>query len=124
MPDNCEPILGSEALKTNEITVILHRNKLIKSGPIERLAKLCSIKMNEICISGIKEDCFFARSEHNLTFRGKSEQLIDLKIDNLSEPRNLFVDETQLGNSKLEIVQSFQSHFLSSYLPFHVLELR
>ena len=109
VPDNCEPILGSEAIKSNEITVILHRNRLIKSGPIERLAKLCAIKINEIRIDGIKEDCFFARSEQNFTFRGKSEQLIDLKIDNLTELRNLFVDETQLGNSKLEIVKSYQS---------------
>ena len=109
VPDNCEPILGSEAIKSNEITVILHRNRLIKSGPIERLAKLCALKVDEVRIDGIKEDCFFARSEQNFTFRGKSEQLIDLKIDNLTEPRNLFVDETQLGNSKLEIIQSFQS---------------
>jgi len=109
VPDHYEPILGSEAIKSNEITVVLHRNKLIKSGPIERLAKLCATKIDNIRIDGIKEDSFFAISEQNYTFRGKSEQMIDLRVDNLKDARNLFVDETQLGNSKLEIIQSFKS---------------
>ena len=106
--DNCEAILGSEALKSNEILINLHRNRLVKSGPIERMANLSNNSSNNPSIFGIEQDSLYAVSEQNFTFRGKSEQIIDLKIPHLNRSMNLFLEESQLKNSKLELIESFQ----------------
>ena len=108
--DNClDPILGSEALAGNEILINLARKRLIQSGPIERKAEICAISSNNPSIDGVMEDSLFAYSTENHTFRGKSEQIIDLRIDGLECAKNLFFDESLLPGSKLEIIQSYQS---------------
>jgi hypothetical protein len=108
--DSClEPILGSEALAKNEILINLARKRIIQNGPIQRHAEICSISSKIPNIDGVMEDGLFAYSTENHTFRGKSEQIIDLKIDGIQCHKNLFFDESLIPGSKLEIVQSYQS---------------
>lgn len=101
--NNLYSILGSASLEENEIIVNLHRGKLIQSGPVERFAKINKI--------GIKEEADFdfqGVSTQNYTFRGKSECMIDLRVNNLTDTAPLFFETSELRNSKLELIPSFQ----------------
>ena len=44
-----------------------------------------------------------------MTFKPKSEILIDLEIENLDRTINLFFEKSNLGESKLQIIPSFQT---------------
>ena len=50
-----------------------------------------------------------ARSETTFTFRAKTEILIDLKVYDLERTINLFFEKSNLGDSKLQLIPSFQT---------------
>lgn len=102
VPDNLSPILGSEAIKKNEITINLSRNRIIKSGPIQRFASLNLLQNNS-------PDSFCAYSLETITFRANSETIVDLKVENINTDKNLFFETSNLGNgSRLQLIPSFQ----------------
>jgi hypothetical protein len=103
--DELSPILGVPALVDNEILINLKRMKLIQSGPIQRFCKLNRIEVTE---QEVKNDYFSAISQQTITFRPKTELLIDLHVPDLNRTRNLFFEESNLGNCKLQLIPSFQ----------------
>ena len=103
--DNFSPILGSASIEDLEMTINLKRKKIVNHGPIERMANICNV-VNSSSING--SDQFDAISTQNFTFRPKSETIVDLEVINLSNSLSLFFEESNLKNSKLEILPSFQ----------------
>ena len=103
--DNFSPILGSASIEDLEMTINLKRKRIINHGPIERIANICNI-VNTNNITDL--DQFDAISSQTFTFRPKSETIIDLEVVNLKSSLSLFFEESNLKNSKLEILPSFQ----------------
>ena len=79
--------------------------KLIQSGPVERFCNL-----NRIQVSAEKSESvyFKAHSQSTITFRPKTEMLVDLHVPDIKRTRNLFFEESNLGECKLQIIPSFQ----------------
>jgi hypothetical protein len=103
--DNFSPILGSASIEDLEMTINLKRKRIINHGPIERIANICNIvNMN----TSNDVDQFDAISTQTFTFRPKSESIIDLEVLNLESSLSLFFEESNLKNSQLEILPSFQ----------------
>ena len=114
--DNFSPILGSGSIEDLEMTINLKRKRIINHGPIERIANICNIVNSKF---SNESDQFDAISTQNFTFRPKSETIVDLEVLNLENSLSLFFEESNLKNSKLEILPSFQ-HVLQNSPFFRV----
>jgi hypothetical protein len=99
-------ILGVPALVDNEILINLKKSKMIQAGPVQRF---CQLNQIEIAREENEVEKFKAFSTTTLTFKPKSEILIDLEIENLDRTMNLFFEKSNLGESKLQIIPSFQT---------------
>ena len=99
-------ILGVPALVDNEILINLKKSKMIQAGPVQRF---CQLNRIEIVREENEVKKFKAFSTTTLTFKPKSEILIDLEIENLDRTMNLFFEKSNLGESKLQIIPSFQT---------------
>jgi hypothetical protein len=99
-------ILGVPALIDNEILINLKSSKMIQAGPVQRFCQLNQVEVvrDEKDVQKLK-----AFSTTTLTFKAKSEILIDLEIENLDRTMNLFFEKSNLGESKLQILPSFQT---------------
>ena len=103
--DELSPILGVPALVDNEILINLKRMKLIQSGPVERFCKLNRI---EVLAEEEQIVSFKAYSQSTCTFRPKTEMLIDLHVPDINSTKNLFFEESNLGDCKLQLIPSYQ----------------
>jgi len=103
--DELSPILGVPALVDNEILINLKRMKLVQSGPIERF---CNLNRIEVLAEKPEGVTFKAYSQSTITFRPKTEMLVDLLVPEIKFTQNLFFEESNLGECKLQIIPSFQ----------------
>ena len=82
-------ILGVPALVDNEILINLKRSKMIQSGPIQRY---CHLNQIEVIENKPMKKSYIGVSTVNLTFKARSEILIDLEVKNLERTMNLFFE--------------------------------
>ena len=99
--DNCSSILGTAALEQLELDLCLTRKRIIQSGPIRRMANISKIVIKE-------NNSYEGRLERTMTFKARSEVLVDLKVAEIYDLCPLFFENSCLGNSKLEVIPSFQ----------------
>ena len=104
--DQFSEILGVPALVDNEILINLKRSKMIQTGPVQRF---CHLNQIEIAKNNAETETFDALSTVNFTFKARTETLIDLEVANLNRTVNLFFENSNLGESKLQLIPSFQT---------------
>ena len=109
VPNHLSSILGSRFIEDNEIIIVLKRRKLIKHGPIDRLVNL-TLSPNNARVNEIMDvnQIWDAISENTITFKGRSETLIDLRVRSLNSAKTLFFEKSNLENSRLEFIPSMQ----------------
>jgi hypothetical protein len=99
-------ILGTAAMEDLEIDVCLTRKRLIQSGPIKRLANIAKVDIIEE--SSLEGKSYEGRLKQTMTFKPRSEILVDLEIPDIYDTCPLFFEKSCLGKSLLEIIPSFQ----------------
>ena len=104
--DHLSQILGVPALIDNEILINLKKSRLIKAGNIQRF---CNLNQIEVVRKDTDIENLIAFSATTLTFKAKTETLIDLEINNIERTMNLFFEKSNLGESKLHFIPSFQT---------------
>jgi hypothetical protein len=99
--DGFTSILGTAAIEQLELDLCLTRKKLIQAGPIRRLASISKIDIKN-------PNSFEGRLAETMTFKAKSEVLVDLLVADIYDTCPLFFESDCFGNSKLEAIPSFQ----------------
>ena len=96
-------IIGTASLQDFEIVLDLKRKRLIQAGPVQRMATVLELKIddrnNEI-FEGVLDETF--------TFKPKTETLVDLHVAKINKKISLFFEESLLKNCRLELIPSCQ----------------
>jgi len=96
-------ILGAASLEDFEIVLDLKRKRLIQAGPVQRMAAISELKIddrNDEIFEGILTETF--------TFKAKTETLVDLHVSKINKKFSLFFEESALKKCRLELVPSCQ----------------
>jgi len=96
-------ILGTASLEDFEIVLDLKRKRLIQAGPIQRMATVLELKVddrNDEIFEGVLNETF--------TFKPKTETLVDLHVAKINKKISLFFEDSFLKNCPLELIPSCQ----------------
>jgi len=98
---NCSSMIGTAAMEQLELEICLSRKRIIQAGPIKRFANISKIDIKE-------ERSYEGRLSQTMTFKPRSEILVDLDVIGIYDTCPLFFEISCLGNSLLEVIPSFQ----------------
>lgn len=96
-------ILGTSTMEDFEIILDLKRKRIIQAGAVQRMANVLELKIDDKV-----DTCFEGVLQETLTFKPKTETLVDLYVTKINKNISLFFEESFLKNCKLELVPSFQ----------------
>ena len=96
-------ILGTSTMEDFEIVLDLKRKRIIQAGAVQRMANVLEVKIDDKV-----DTCFEGVLPETLTFKPKTETLVDLYVTKINKNISLFFEESFLKNCKLELVPSCQ----------------
>jgi hypothetical protein len=96
-------ILGTSTMEDFEMVLDLKRRRIIQSGAVQRMANVLELKIDDKV-----DTCFEGVLQETLTFKPKTETLVDLYVTKINKNFSLFFEESLLNNCKLELVPSCQ----------------